>query len=52
MITGKPKKEQNRISGRLLYVLWTAWKERNQCIFMGQRLTYIEIASIAKEDIL
>jgi hypothetical protein len=46
MITGKPKKE------RLLYVFWTAWKERNQRIFMGHRLTYTEIASIAKEDIL
>jgi hypothetical protein len=52
MITGKPKQEQKRISGRLLYVLWNAWKERNRRIFTGKRLTYVEVAAIAKEDIL
>jgi hypothetical protein len=27
-----------------------AWKEMNRRIFMGHHLTYIEVASIAKED--
>jgi hypothetical protein len=52
MVTGKPKQEQKCISGRLLYALWNAWKERNRCIFTGKRLTYVEVAAIAKEDIL
>ena len=52
LISGKPKHEQRRTSGRLLYILWNAWKERNRRIFRGQRLTYIEVADIAKEDIL
>lgn len=52
MIKEKPQKEKKRISGRFLYVLWNAWKERNRRIFTGQRLTYLEVASIANEDIL
>jgi hypothetical protein len=45
-------KDQRQISGRLLYVIWNAWKERNRRIFTGQRLTYIEVASVAREDII
>jgi hypothetical protein len=52
MIKEKPQKEKKRISDRFLYVLWNAWKERNRRIFTGQRLTYLEVASIANEDIL
>jgi hypothetical protein len=52
LIKGKSKKDQCQISGRLLYVIWNAWKKRNQHIFTGQWLTYIEVASIACEDIL
>jgi hypothetical protein len=51
MIAGKSRNEQRRISGRFLYVLWNAWKERNRHIFMGLRLTYPEVADIAREDI-
>jgi hypothetical protein len=45
-------KEQRCISGRLFYALWNAWKERNRRIFTEKRLTYIEVASIARKDIL
>jgi hypothetical protein len=48
----KVKKEQWRISGRLLYAIWNAPKQRNKRIFTAKRLTYIEVASIAREDIL
>jgi hypothetical protein len=30
MIAVKPKEDKRRISGRFLYVLWNAWKERNR----------------------
>jgi hypothetical protein len=52
IIQGKLKKEQRRISGRLLYDILNAWKERNRRIFTANRLTYVEGASIAREDIL
>jgi hypothetical protein len=52
LIRGKVKKKQQRISGRLLYVIWNAWKERNRCIFTGKRLTYIEVVALAQDDIL
>jgi hypothetical protein len=51
MIAGKPRKDQRRISGRFLYVLWNAWKERNRRIFTGCCLTTPEVADIAREDI-
>jgi hypothetical protein len=52
IIQGKDKKEQRRINGRLLYAIWNAWKERNRRIFTAKRLTYVEVALIAREDIL
>jgi hypothetical protein len=52
LIGGKTSTEQRWISGRLLYVIWNAWKERNRRIFNGKRLTYVEVASIARDDIL
>ncbi|KAK1662868.1 hypothetical protein QYE76_051027 [Lolium multiflorum] len=52
MISGKTNKDQNRSSGRFLYVLWNAWKERNRRIFTARRLTYLEVADITREDIL
>jgi len=51
LIEGKPKSEQNRLSGRMMYVMWNAWKERNRRIFTGRRMTYVEVASIARDDI-
>jgi hypothetical protein len=50
LITRRPKKEQCATSGRLLYVLWNAWK-KNETI-VSSWLTYIEVASVDKEDIL
>ena len=52
MISGKPKKIQKRTSGHLLYVLWNVWKERNRRIFTGKRMTFVEVATLAWEDIL
>jgi hypothetical protein len=52
LIGGKTSTEQRRISGRPLYIIWNAWKERNRRIFNVKRLTYVEVASIAREDIL
>jgi hypothetical protein len=52
IIQGKVKKEQCRISGRLLYAIWNAWKERNRRIFTAKRLTYVEVTSIARKDIM
>jgi hypothetical protein len=52
LIMNKPKKEQRRISGRFLYVIWNAWKERNRRIFTGKQLTYIKVASIAPDEIM
>jgi hypothetical protein len=52
IIAGKPRNNMRCISGRFLYVLLNAWKERNQRIFTGRRLTYLEVASIVREDIM
>jgi hypothetical protein len=43
---------KRRFSGRLLYVLWNTWKERNLRIFTGRRLTFLEVASLARKDIM
>ncbi|KAK1626619.1 hypothetical protein QYE76_000934 [Lolium multiflorum] len=51
IIEGKSVSDRRRLSGRFLYVLWNAWKERNRRIFTCHCLTYIEVASIAREDI-
>jgi hypothetical protein len=51
IIDGKFADNKCRLSGRLLYVLWNAWKERNRRIFTGRRLTFIEVASLARDDI-
>jgi hypothetical protein len=52
LISGKANKEQKRISGRFLYVLWNTWKERNRRIFTGRRLTYLDVADITRKDVL
>jgi hypothetical protein len=52
LIGGNTSTEQRWISGRLLYVIWNAWKEMNRRIFNGKHLTYVEVASIACEYIL
>uniref|UniRef100_N1R241 F-box protein AT5G49610-like beta-propeller domain-containing protein n=1 Tax=Aegilops tauschii TaxID=37682 RepID=N1R241_AEGTA len=39
------------LSGRFLYVIWNAWKERNPKIFNETRRTYIEVANLAPKDI-
>jgi exonuclease III len=51
MLIGASKTDARRLSGRFLYVIWNAWKERNRRIFNGMRLTYIEVANLALEDI-
>jgi hypothetical protein len=51
IIEGKSVSDKRRLSRRFLYVSWNAWKERNRRIFTRHRLTYIEVASIVKEDI-
>jgi hypothetical protein len=51
IIDGKSAENKRRLSGRLLYVLWNAWKERNRRIFTGRRLTFLEVALLAREDI-
>ncbi|KAK1699535.1 hypothetical protein QYE76_016232 [Lolium multiflorum] len=51
IIAGKSMDYKRRLSGRLLYVLWNAWKERNRRIFTGRRLTFLEVASLARDDI-
>jgi hypothetical protein len=51
MLVGTDKKGKRSRSGRLLYVIWNVWKERNKRIFQGVRLTYLEVAHIAHEDI-
>jgi hypothetical protein len=51
MLVGADKKTMRSRSGRLLYVIWNVWKERNRRIFQGVRKTYMEVAHIAHEDI-
>jgi hypothetical protein len=51
MLVGADKKTKCSHSGRLLYVIWNVWKERNRRIFQGVRKTYMEVAHIAHEDI-
>jgi hypothetical protein len=51
MLVGVDKRVKHSRSGRLLYVIWNVWKERNRRIFQGVRLTYLEVAHIAHEDI-
>jgi hypothetical protein len=51
MLVGADKKTKRSRSGRLLYVIWNVWKERNRRIFQGVRKTYMEVAHIAHEDI-
>ncbi|PNT77166.1 hypothetical protein BRADI_1g58692v3 [Brachypodium distachyon] len=42
---------KRRMSGHLIYVWWNAWKERNRRIFNLVRLTYVQVAHLALEDI-
>jgi hypothetical protein len=51
MLVGVDKKTRRSCSGRLIYVIWNVWKERNRIIFQGVRLTYLEVSHIAHEDI-
>jgi hypothetical protein len=51
MLVGVDKRVKRSRSGRLLYVIWNVWKERNRRIFQGVRLTYLEVAHITHEDI-
>jgi hypothetical protein len=51
MLVGVDKRVKRSRSGRLLYVIWNVWKERNRRIFQGIRLTFLEVAYIAHEDI-
>jgi hypothetical protein len=51
LIAGNSRQTRRLTSGRLLYVLWNVWKERNRRIFTGHRLTYVDVASMAREDI-
>ena len=37
-------------SGRLIYVLWNTWKERNRRIFIDKCLTYREMAHLAFDE--
>jgi hypothetical protein len=46
------KEGYRHISGRLLYVIWNTWKKMNMRIFTTKCLTFVEVASIAREDIL
>ena len=45
------KDERRRRSGHFLYTIWNIWKERNRRIFIGTRLTHLEVAAIALDDI-
>ena len=45
------KEDKRRRSGRFLYTIWNIWKERNRHIFNGTRLTHLEVAAIAFDDI-
>ena len=51
LTTNLPKNDRRRRSGRFLYTIWNIWKERNRRIFNGTRLTHLEVAAIAFEDI-
>jgi hypothetical protein len=51
MLVGADKSTKKAQSGKLLYVIWNVWKERNRRIFQGTRLTYAEVAHLANEDI-
>ena len=37
-------------SGRIIYVMWNVWKERNMRIFSVMRQTYLEVAFLALEE--
>ncbi|PNT62614.1 hypothetical protein BRADI_4g05865v3 [Brachypodium distachyon] len=45
------KAAKRRMSGHPIYIWWNAWKERNRRIFNLARLTYVEVAHLAFEDI-
>ncbi|KQJ92811.1 hypothetical protein BRADI_3g00848v3 [Brachypodium distachyon] len=45
------KTARRRMSGHLIYVWWNVWKERNRRIFNLTRLTYVEVAYLAFEEI-
>ncbi|PNT63537.1 hypothetical protein BRADI_4g17095v3, partial [Brachypodium distachyon] len=45
------KVSRRRTSGNLIYVWWNVWKERNRRIFTFARLTYVEVAHLAFEEI-
>jgi hypothetical protein len=51
MLVGADKKVKRSRSGRLLYVIWNVWKERNRRKFQGVRLTYLEVVHITHENI-
>jgi hypothetical protein len=51
MLVGANKKAKRSRSGRLLYVIWNVWKERNRRNFQGVRFTYLEVVHITYENI-
>jgi hypothetical protein len=51
MLVGADKSTKKAQSGKLLYVIWNVWKDRNRRIFQGTHLTYAEVAHLANEDI-
>ena len=40
-----------RRSGRIIYTLWSIWKERNRRVFTGQRRTHREVVALALDAI-
>jgi hypothetical protein len=46
--TRKMAKER---SGRIIYVMWNVWKERNRRIFNATSLSYLEVAHLAFEEL-
>ena len=50
-LNSQSKQVRKRRSGRIIYTIWSIWKERNRRVFTGQKLTHREVAALALDAI-
>ncbi|XP_073357919.1 uncharacterized protein [Aegilops tauschii subsp. strangulata] len=50
-LNSQTNRVRKRRSGRIIYTIWSIWKERNRRVFTGQRRTHREVTALALDAI-